>query len=101
MFDTNGDFVPSVWQRTLAFDPYTSITTYKQNILQLTAIRLDCGNLDDNRTANYNFSTRLAAIGIENTFELFEGSHIDKLEERMKSKVLPFFSKYLVHEDSK
>jgi S-formylglutathione hydrolase len=100
MFDINGDFVPGVWQRTLAFDPYTSITTYEQNILQLTAIRLDCGNLDDNRTANYNFSTRLANIGIVNAFESYEGDHTNKLEERMKTKVIPFFSKYLEHEDS-
>ncbi len=100
MFDSNEDFVPGVWQRIMAFDPYTSISTYEQNILQLTAIRLDCGNQDENRTANYNFSTRLASIGIENTFESYEGGHSDKLEERMKSKVLPFFSKYLEHEDS-
>jgi S-formylglutathione hydrolase len=100
MFNTSGEFVPSYWQKTMAFDPYTSITTYEQNILQLTAIRLDCGDLDGNLQSNITFGNKLANIGIPSAFESYAGDHTNKLEERMKSRVLPFFSKYLEHEDS-
>jgi S-formylglutathione hydrolase len=98
IINSNGDFVSSVWQRIMAFDPYTSISTYRQNILQLAAIRLDCGDRDDNRYSNICFANKLSDIGIENVFESFSGGHSDKLEERMKLKVLPFFSKNLKHE---
>jgi S-formylglutathione hydrolase len=100
MFNASGEFLPSYWQRTLAFDPYTSITTYKQNILQLTAIRLDCGDQDGNLQSNITFGSKLATIGVPSAFEAYEGDHTNKLEERMETKVLPFFSKYLEHEDS-
>jgi S-formylglutathione hydrolase len=100
MFNASGEFLPSYWQRTLAFDPYTSITTYKQNILQLTAIRLDCGDQDGNLQSNITFGGKLASIGVPSAFEAYEGDHTNKLEERMETKVLPFFSKYLKHEDS-
>jgi S-formylglutathione hydrolase len=101
MFTPGGDFVPSVWQRLMAFDPYTSITTYEQNILQLTAIHLDCGDMDGNLQSNITFGDKLATIGIPGAFESYAGDHTNKLAERMELKVLPFFSKYLVHEDSK
>jgi enterochelin esterase-like enzyme len=100
MVTASGDFVPSVWQRTLAFDPYSLIPTYEQNILQLTAIRLDCGDLDGNLQSNITFGNKLAAIGIPGAFESYAGDHTNKLEERMKTKVLPFFSINLEHEDS-
>jgi S-formylglutathione hydrolase len=100
MINSSGEFVLSVWQRLMPFDPYTSITTYEQNILQLTAIYIDCGDLDGNLQSNITFGNKLATIGIPGAFESYAGDHTNKLAERMESKVLPFFSKYLVHEDS-
>jgi S-formylglutathione hydrolase len=98
LFNSSGEIVQSVWQRMMAYDPYTSILTYKENLLKLTAIKLDCGNLDDNTNGNSLFALKLATIGIENAFESYDGDHTNKLEERMELKVLPFFSAMLVHD---
>jgi hypothetical protein len=65
----------------------------------LTAIKLDCGNLDDNTYGNSHFANKLATIGIENAFESYDGDHTNKLEERMEFKVLPFFSAHLEHDN--
>jgi enterochelin esterase-like enzyme len=99
LLNSSGELVQSVWQRIMAYDPYTSILTYKENLLELTAIRLDCGNLDDNTIGNSRFADKLATIGIENAFESYDGDHTNKLEERMEFKVLPFFSAHLEHDN--
>jgi len=99
LMSPQGEIVPGVWQKMMVYDPYTSILTYQENLLELTAIKLDCGNLDDNTYGNSHFANKLATIGIENAFESYAGDHTNKLEERMKLKVLPFFSAHLVHDD--
>jgi enterochelin esterase-like enzyme len=98
LFNSSGELVDSIWQRVMLHDPYTSITTYADNLLQLNAIRLDCGKFDGNIQDNILFANQLDTIGIPNAFESYTGDHADKLEERMWLKVLPFFSVKLEHE---
>lgn len=100
-FTRTMEFVPEVWDRLIAFDPYTSLTTYEQNVLQLTALYLDCGEADGLVASNVRFAEKLAWIlGLtrQDVFESYEGDHSDKLELRMESEVLPFFSENLKHE---
>ena len=93
--------VDSTVQKCWKFDPYTSISTYEDNLLQLSAILLDCGDQEWNLTVNTTFSEGLAEIGIENTLITFEGDHGDKDIERLRDKAFPMFSEHLVHEGKK
>jgi hypothetical protein len=37
----------------------------------------------------------LGDYGIAHTTELYEGDHVNRVEERLEKKVLPFFSQHL------
>ena len=36
---------------------------------------------------------------VKNSFETFEGGHVDKLTERIQTKILPYFSEILISEE--
>ena len=90
----NGILIDSVWQKWLAHDPYTTIPMYKDNLLRLRTIQLDCGTADYLLfDAIVHFSQALNDNGIEHTFEEFQGNHINKLTERVEEHLFPFFFK--------
>jgi hypothetical protein len=39
----------------------------------------------------------LKRMKVQNSFEVFEGGHNDKVRERIETKILPFFSRALAH----
>ncbi|QDO95140.1 esterase [Formosa sediminum] len=72
---------------------------YLQNLKALQTIAIDVGTKD---TAIFEASKKLhkklTAANITHTFEAYDGNHINKIPERIKTKVLPYFSKNLVFE---
>jgi S-formylglutathione hydrolase len=97
---TNGEVIDSVWQKWLANDPYSMISAYKDSILSLNALQFDCGKSDKDigiYDENVRFSQALIDHGIEHVFLEYDGNHYNRLEERMRDHMLPFFSKHLDH----
>ena len=90
---SDGVVIDSVWQKWLEHDPYTMLTMYKDSLLKLRAIQFDCGT-DDNYLydANVRFSQSLIENGVEHVFESYSGNHTNKISERIKTKMLSFFS---------
>ena len=94
--DTNGVVIDSVWQKYLVHDLASKIPEYKQNLLKLNKIVLECGTLEpDIYNENNSFSKILNENGINNTLNIHNGDHGFTINNRMGSHVFPFFSKNL------
>ena len=78
--------------------PLYMIDEYKQNLLSLRGLVIEFGRNDEFRSVLYNvplFSKALAERGIPHIFEIYDGTHEDKIKERLEKKVLPFLSEKL------
>ena len=94
--DANGALIDTNWAKWLKHDAYTMINSYKNNLLQLNGIWIECGTNDDLYTSNKKISQALDNEGIVHTWDEYAGGHIDKTGQRIKEKMLPFFSGILV-----
>lgn len=96
--DLTAEFAQARW---LANIPTYMVDQYVTNLRQLRAIAFDAGTLEGFiQTPSRQFSEILKRNKIEHTFEVFEGGHIDKVTERVETKILPFFSQKLVFQTS-
>ena len=77
-FDTRtGKLIPEVWERWLEHDPVRMAPRYAEQLRSLSHIHVEAGRgdeymLDVGSTA---FSAELDSLGIEHSFELFDGAH--------------------------
>ncbi len=78
--------VESVWSRMQEHDPFTMLDTYGDNFRSLNGIYMDCGNMDELGTcpAYDFFLQKLDAMGIDYTYENFDGGHFDKMFSRLE-----------------
>ena len=56
------------------------------------AIAIDVGTHDGLLGANRELDGELSQAGIVHTFETYEGDHMNRIDQRVEMKVLPFFS---------
>lgn len=84
--------------RWLANYPGWMADQYVTNLKHLHAISFDAGDKDipGLKESNQYFSETLNRLNVQNKFEVFEGGHGDKVGDRIKTKILPFFSAALV-----
>ena len=99
-YSEEGTRIDSTWQKWVQQDPMYLLNLYVNNMKQLEAIRLDCGNRDDSHPSNKAFSDALTAKGIEHIFETYTGNHNNKIPERLANEVLPYFSEHLDHSEN-
>ncbi len=80
---------------------HTEVDEFKQNLLALNAIGIDCGVNDEyqwiKRGCDY-FDAELTAAEIEHVYTTHTGRHQDVLRSRVLSFMLPFFSEHLARE---
>ncbi|MDR0780631.1 MAG: alpha/beta fold hydrolase [Pseudomonadales bacterium] len=76
-----------------------SITTlldqYTYALRRYTAIQLDVGTEDNLLASNQNLHEKMQAAGIAHSFETYSGDHNNRVAERLREHVLPFFSQHL------
>ena len=87
---------PGVIARWAANAPLAMIDQYVTNLRKLHAIAIDVGDKDGLAASNRQLSQILTSYGIANSFETYDGDHTNRIAERVGTKVLPFFSRYLV-----
>lgn len=99
-----GELLDETWQRWLEHDAYTMVSTYQDNLKQVQ-ILFDCGSVDKTskevdkmNPSNILFAQKLTELGIDHTFEIYEGDHTNKAALRFGSKGFPFLSQNLDHE---
>lgn len=74
-----------------------SIDQYITNLKQMKGIGFDAGDRDQPIASNIKILHQvLDNYKIEHSYEEYQGDHINKIGERIETKVLPFFSKTLV-----
>jgi S-formylglutathione hydrolase len=78
--------------------PIPMLGQYRTNLARLRGIGFEIGEQDWNPSLiaqAHDLDAKLTSNGIHHEFDEFTGSHMDKLGERLETKVLPFFSRVL------
>ena len=77
-FDTRtGKLIPEIWERWLAHDPVRMAPRHAEQLRGLRHIHIEAGRSDEYMldVGSGAFSAALNALGIEHSFELFDGGH--------------------------
>ncbi len=77
-FDTRtGQLIPEVWERWLAHDPVRMAARHADELRGLRHIHVEAGRSDDYMldVGSSAFSAELDRLGVEHSFELFDGGH--------------------------
>ncbi|WP_435139375.1 alpha/beta hydrolase [Formosa sp. A9] len=96
----NGEIREDILKKYTSNQILYTADQYIYNLKQLKAIGMDAGT-DDHEI---NQSTKrlhelLSNYGIEHQYESYKGDHLNKIEERIETKTLPFFSAHLKFQD--
>ncbi|MGC9972887.1 MAG: alpha/beta fold hydrolase [Bryobacteraceae bacterium] len=89
----NGEFQPAIAAKWAANAPLAILDQYIPNLKRLHAIAFDAGAQDAAIAATIKvLDGILNAYEIRHTFEIYEGTHLSRIAERIETKTLPFFS---------
>jgi S-formylglutathione hydrolase FrmB len=98
----DGKLQPEVLRKWDANRPLNNLDQYIYNIKQLRAIGFDAGTKDAGIAASIKtLDSELNKYGIKHFFEIYEGDHVNRVAERIESKMLKFFSENLLFMESK
>ncbi len=86
-----------------AHSPSLMVPTYRANLLRMRGIQFDVGTHDEQvpPTELMAMDSVLSRASIPHTFELFDGTHTNRIGERLMTRVFPFFSRTLLFEPGK
>ena len=92
----NGEPQPAVLAKLTANAPLAVIDQYIPNLRVFSAIGFDAGDKDRGIAAAIKvLDGVLTDYGIAHGFEIYDGDHVNRIGERIGTKVLPFFSTHL------
>ncbi len=92
----NGEDLPEIAAKFSANRILYTIDQYIPNLKKLKAIGLDAGLQDYGISeATKRLHEILESYEIPHFYESYEGDHLNRIAERLRNKVLPFFSKHL------
>lgn len=91
----DGTLDPLVNQRLAANAPVVLIPQYLPALNGLEAFAMDIGDKDFLLEGNRLFREELDRFGVKYQFELYEGDHGNRIRERIRTEVLPFFGQHL------
>jgi S-formylglutathione hydrolase len=88
----------SVWQHWLDHDITVMVNSHQADLRTLRAIRFDCGTSDRLILDARAVDRALTDAGIPHVFDEYEGNHSNQIADRIRTKLLPFFSEILLFE---
>jgi len=91
----DGTIDPLVNQRLAANSPIVLVPQYLPELNSLEAFAMDIGDKDFLLEGNRVFRAELDRFGVKYQFELYEGDHGNRIGERIRTEVLPFFGEHL------
>jgi enterochelin esterase-like enzyme len=92
----DGKLVEEAVAKFHANEPLYMIDQYIGNLRQLQAIGLDAGNQDSPIVLSaQQLHKILTSYGIAHQFGIYEGDHLNHIDDRIERKVVPFFSQNL------
>jgi enterochelin esterase-like enzyme len=89
---------PDVLARWTANAPLAFVDQYIGNLKRYRAIAMDVGDQDGLKTDAGKLHDIFDTFGLQNTFEVYPGTHTSKVADRFQNHVMPFFSRTLVFE---
>ncbi|MEZ5356461.1 MAG: alpha/beta fold hydrolase [Bryobacteraceae bacterium] len=91
-----GKVDPGVVARLQANAPLNLFDQNMLNLRRLRAIALDTGDKDRGIAPGVREAHRIfERYGLVHTFEVYDGDHLNRIADRIETKVMPFFSKLL------
>jgi S-formylglutathione hydrolase len=95
----DGKLQPQVLQKWDANRPLNSLDQYIYNIRRLKAIGFDAGDKDVGIAESIKILDKeLGKYGIQHSFEIYEGDHLNRVAKRIETKMLSFFAENLSFE---
>ncbi|MEJ2081704.1 MAG: alpha/beta fold hydrolase [Acidobacteriota bacterium] len=91
----DGEVQPDILAKWAANAPLAFVDQYIGNLKRYTAISMDVGDQDGLRFGAQKLHEILDHYGIENSFEIYHGTHTSAVADRFQNHVIPFFSKNL------
>lgn len=91
-----GEPQPEVLAKWAANAPLVFFDQYVVNLRQDRAIALDVGDQDGLRTDTGKLHESMDRYAINNSFEVYPGTHTSAVADRFQNHVMPFFSANLV-----
>ncbi|HEU5219929.1 MAG TPA: VOC family protein, partial [Gemmatimonadales bacterium] len=92
----DGQLQPSIVAQWSANSPATMVGQYAANLRRLRFLAFDIGLQDGLLGGNQLLDRLLTEQSVPHTFQTYEGTHIDRIAERLETSVLPFFTEHLV-----
>jgi enterochelin esterase-like enzyme len=83
---------PDILAKWAANAPLAFLDQYVGNLRRYRAIALDVGDQDSLRTDTAKLHEALDQYAIQNTFEVYPGTHTSAVADRFQNHVMPFFS---------
>ena len=93
--DEDGNVSKLVEYRMAANAPVVMLPQYLPALNSLEAFAMDIGDKDFLLEGNRVFRAELDRFGVKYDFELYEGDHGNRIAERIRTEVLPFFGEHL------
>jgi S-formylglutathione hydrolase FrmB len=90
-----GEIQPDVLAKWAANAPLAFLDQYIGSLRTYEAIAIDVGDQDGLRIDAGRLHDALVSYGIENRFEVYQGTHTSAVAVRFQNYVLPFFSSHL------
>lgn len=94
----DGSIDPAVRARIAANSLLPMLPQYLPALRQLRAIAFDVGDADSLSGGNLAMHEALDRFGLAHTFVLYQGEHGNRVAQRIRSDVLPFFGNHLEKE---
>jgi S-formylglutathione hydrolase len=92
----DGKPVPEVIAVWAANAPLAMVHQYIPSLKSFAAVAFDAGQGDAGIAATVSTLDQiLTGYGVPHTAQLYDGNHVNRIEERLESKVMPFFSAHL------
>jgi S-formylglutathione hydrolase FrmB len=92
----NGKPVPTVIAAWAANSPLAMVYQSIANLETYDAIAFDAGDRDTGIAETVrSLDGTLTAFGVRHVAQIYEGNHVDHIQQRLEMHVLPFFSEHL------
>jgi S-formylglutathione hydrolase len=91
----DGQMRPEILAKWSANAPIAMVDQYIGHLKQLTALAFDVGDKDGLAPGSLRLHELLDTYKVPHTYETYDGDHLNKIHERLRGKVFPFFSQHL------
>jgi hypothetical protein len=88
--------VPDVVARWAANAPLAMVHQYIPQLREYSGLAIDAGDKDFGIEGTVRTLDRiLTDYGVPHTAEIYPGDHVNRVDQRLETKVMPFFSAHL------